>query len=154
MLFLDLPLLVPVAVGHGHRAILRQILDCYWSIVGHENSISSLTVSILSNTMRRCIGNKDDHLASVLPPLHIQCLRHRSCDRFRAIPTPRSIQARQIFVNFADIGGKTKIPCDIGMILWWMISESNQTDTKIFTGLEFARFKNMGTDLFNIFGCR
>jgi hypothetical protein len=54
----------------------------------------------------------------------------------------------------ANIGGKTKVLCDIGMVLGWMIAKCDKAYSEIFWTLKFSRFKNMGTDGFDILGRR
>ena len=59
-----------------------------------------------------------------------------------------------MFMDLADIGGETKILGDISVVLGWMVTKSDKPNSEIFWTLKFSRLKNMGTDGFDILGCR
>ena len=59
-----------------------------------------------------------------------------------------------MFMDLADIGGETKILGDIGVVLGWMVTKSDKPNSEIFWTLKLSRLKNMGTDGFDILGCR
>ena len=115
---------------------------------------NSLTVAVLSDAVRRRVCDEHDHLARAFSPIHVKSLGERSRDGLRAIPAPRRIQPRQVFLDLADIRRKSEILRDIRVVLWWMISERNQADAEIIPALQLPRFKYVGADLFDVFRCR
>lgn len=85
--------------------------------------------------MRRSISNEDNHLTRVLPPFHIESLDHSSSNSFRAVATSGGIQAREVLVHLADIRGEPKVPDDVCVILWGMVPEGHQADSKVLKRL-------------------
>lgn len=57
-------------------------------------------------------------------------------------------------MDLTDIGRKSKVLCDIGVVLGWMIAKCDKAYSEIFWTLKFSRLKNMGTDGLDILGCR
>ena len=56
-------------------------------------------------------------------------------------------------MDLGNIGGETKVFDHISMILWWMITVSNQSDAKVLLGLQFSGFEDMGADGLDVLGC-
>lgn len=46
-----------------------------------------LTITVLANAMRWCVGDEHDHLARLLPPVHLERLREGSGDRLGSVTT-------------------------------------------------------------------
>ena len=69
----------------------------------NDSKTTTRTISILANPMRRGIRDKDDHLARILSPIHVESLRHSRGNGLRAIPTPGSVQRGQVPLHLADV---------------------------------------------------
>ena len=46
-----------------------------------------LTIPVFTDAVRWCIGDEHDHLARLLPPLHLERLRERSSDCLGSVAT-------------------------------------------------------------------
>lgn len=55
-------------------------------------------------------------------------------------------------MDLGDIGGETEILDHISVILWWVVTVGNQSDAKVFLGLQLSGFEDMGADGLDILG--
>ena len=56
-------------------------------------------------------------------------------------------------MDLVNIGGKTKIACDVGVVLRWVIAIGDESDAQVLAGLQLARLKDVLTDKLDVF-CR
>lgn len=93
-----------------------------------KNKLKKRTVAVLSDAMWRGVCDEHDHLACVRSPVHVEGLRKRGGHGLRPITTSRCIQAREVTVYLRYIRGEAKVLCHVGVVLWWMVSISDEPD--------------------------
>jgi hypothetical protein len=104
------------------------------------------TVPVFTNAMWWCIGDEHDHLARLLPPVHLQRLREAGGDRLGSVATSGGIQAREIAVDLIDIGREAKVARHVGVVLRRVITIGDEADAQVIAGLQLARLVDVVTD--------
>lgn len=103
--------------------------------------------------MWRCIGNKNNHLARLWSPIHIQRLCQSCGDGFWPVAATTCIKRAEIVLDLVDIGGESKVLGDIGVVLWRVISVGYETNAEIFLCLQLAGLEDMLADRLDVLRC-
>lgn len=90
------------------------------------------TIAVLANSMRRSISDQDNHLARCRSPIQVQRLSQCGSDRLRAISTATGEQRLEVLVHLLDVGRKSKVFGDVGVVLGRVVSEGYQADAEVF----------------------
>lgn len=104
------------------------------------------TISVLANTVWRCIGNENNHLACLWSPIHVQRLCQSCGDGFWPVAATTRIKRAEIVLDLVDIGGEPKVLGDIGVVLWRVISVGYETNAEILLSLQLAGLEDMLAD--------
>jgi len=110
------------------------------------------TISIFSNPMRWRIRDKHDHLARVLPPVHVESLRKGSSDCLRAISTTTRVERTQVAVDLTNVGREAKVLGDVGVVLGRVIAKGDEAYTEVFSTLKLAALEDVCADLLDVAG--
>ena len=119
-----------------------------------EPGKNKLTIPVFANAMRWSVGDEHDHLARMLPPLHLQRLREARGDRLGSVAASRGVQAREIAVDLVDIGRKAKVARHVGVVLRRVIAIGDEADAQVLAGLQLARLVDVVTDKLDVLRCR
>ena len=92
------------AGDHSRQEIPHRILHTSVKVrTPVDSSRLMFTISILPNTMRRCVRDEYDHLARVRSPVHVQRLGERGRDSLGPVAATRGVQAREVLVHVRDV---------------------------------------------------
>jgi len=104
--------------------------------------------------VRWCIGDEHDHLARLLPPVHLERLREASGDGLGTVAASRGVQAREVAVDLVDVGREAKVARHISVVLRRVIAIGDEADAQVPAGLQLARLIDVVADELDVLGRR
>ncbi len=113
---------------------------------GGGGRTSKLTICVFANAVRWCVGDEHDHLARLLPPVHLQRLREASGDRLGTVAAARGVQAREVAVDLVNVRRKAKVARHVGVVLGRVIAKGDEADAQVLAGLQLARLVDVLAD--------